>query len=103
VYSHLAARYGEFQQRPARETGLSARQERVAKEMLVSDLSREPGIVDIAQACGLSASRFVRAFRQTTGAPPFRWLRTFRVERAKDLLLNSALSLSQITYECGFA
>jgi transcriptional regulator GlxA family with amidase domain len=35
--------------------------------------------------------------------PPYRWLRAVRVERAKDLLFNSSLSLSQIAYECGFS
>jgi AraC-like DNA-binding protein len=48
-------------------------------------------------------SRFVRLFRMTTGMPPYRWVRAFRLEQAKELLFNSSLSLAQIAYDCGFA
>jgi len=50
-----------------------------------------------------AVSRFVRAFREATGLPPHRWLRAFRVERAKELMLSGSLSLAQIAYECGFS
>jgi AraC family transcriptional regulator len=104
TYSHLAARYGRAKTATApRGCRLSHRQERVAKELLTADLANEPAIIDIARACGLSTSRFVRAFRESTGAPPHRWLRRFRVERAKELLFHSALSLAQIAYDCGFS
>jgi AraC-like DNA-binding protein len=82
---------------------LTPRQERAAKDALAADLSSEPVMTKVALACGLSVSRLVRAFRNTTGMPPHRWLRSFRVERAKDLLLNSSLALGQIAYDCGFA
>lgn len=104
IFSHLASQYGEFRKGPPTpNNGLSSWQERLAKELLSADLGEEPSIADIAKACSLPESRFVRAFRQTTGAPPFRWLRGFRVEKAKELLFNSALSLAQVAYECGFA
>jgi transcriptional regulator GlxA family with amidase domain len=104
IFSHLASQYGRFNKMPTRANcGLSAWQERIAKELLSADLAEEPSIAAVARACRLPASRFVRAFRQTTGAPPHRWLRGFRVERAKELLFNSALSLAQVAYECGFA
>jgi AraC family transcriptional regulator len=104
IHARLATRYGRLQpQTAARGAGLSAWQERVAKEALAADLAREPALAKVASACGLPVSRFVRAFRQTTGAPPFRWLRALRIERARDLLLNSPLALAQIAYDCGFA
>jgi|HubBroStandDraft_5_1064220.scaffolds.fasta_scaffold131217_2 AraC family transcriptional regulator len=103
-YSHLASRYGLIARRlPSRNGGLSPSQERVAKELLTADLAEEPAIADVARACGLPMGRFVRAFRQSTGEPPYRWLRHFRVERAKELLFHSALSLAQIAYDCGFS
>jgi AraC-like DNA-binding protein len=104
TYSHLASRYGHLRTRPeARSVKLSSRQERIAKELLTADLGDEPKISEVARACGLPTNRFVRAFRQSMGAPPYRWLRRFRVERAKELLFNSALSLAQIAYDCGFS
>jgi len=81
--------------------GLTVSQERLAKEALAADLAQEPSLV--AAACGRPVGRLVRAFRQTTGMPPYRWLRAHRVERAKDLLLTSHLTLAQIAYDCGFA
>jgi AraC family transcriptional regulator len=104
IFSHLASQYGEFRKGPPTSNGgLSSWQERLAKELLSADLAEELSIAEIAKACSLPESRFVRAFRQTTGAPPYRWLRGFRVEKAKELLFNSALSLAQVAYECGFA
>jgi len=105
IYARLATQYGQRSSVPGRSGGrcLSARQERLAKEALVSDLTQVPALGTVARACNMPVSRFVRAFRQTTGMPPFRWLRAFRVERAKDLLLNSPLALAEIAYDCGFA
>jgi AraC-like DNA-binding protein len=104
MFSHLATAYGEMGAATKRAgRGLSPSQERLAKELLAAKLTDEPSIAEIARECGLPVGRFVRAFRQTTGAPPYRWLRGIRVERAKLLLFNSSLSLSQIAYECGFA
>lgn len=100
----LATRHGgSSPQGAVRRGGLSTRQEKLAKELLVSSLTDQPSIAEIAQACGMPVSRFFRAFHQATGMPPYRWLRAFRVERAKDLLLNSSESLADIAYQCGFA
>jgi AraC family transcriptional regulator len=104
IHTRLALRFGRIQPRTVgRREGLSAWQERTAKAALAGDLAQEPSLAKVAIACGLPLGRFVRAFRQTTGMPPFRWLRAFRVERARDLLLNSPLALAQIAYDCGFA
>jgi len=43
-----------------------------------------------------------RAFRQSTGVPPHRWRLNERVERAKDLLRDPALSLADVALACGF-
>jgi AraC-like DNA-binding protein len=104
VHAHLAVRYGRIDAPPPRSGGrLAAWQERLAKELLVADLTEEPSIAEIARACGMPEGRFVRLFRLTTGMPPYRWVRAFRVEQAKELLFNASLSLAQIAYDCGFA
>jgi AraC-like DNA-binding protein len=104
LHAHLVRRYGHAARTPlSARGGLAAWQERLAKEMLRADLAFEPCMADIAQACRMPVNRFVRAFRKTIGMPPHRWLRGVRVERARDLLFSSTLSLSQIACECGFA
>ena len=57
----------------------------------------------LAEECGLSPRHFARAFRQSTGVPPHRWLMRHRVQRAKELLRRQALSLADIALRCGFA
>ncbi|WP_224787811.1 helix-turn-helix transcriptional regulator [Pseudomonas fluorescens] len=60
------------------------------------------GIATIAHECGSSRAHFSRAFSRSVGAPPYRWLRTMRIERAKDLLRHSTNTLSEIAVTCGF-
>jgi AraC-like DNA-binding protein len=104
VHAHLAVRYGQIDERkPSSGSRLAPWHERLAKELLVADLSEEPSIAEVAGACGMPESRFIRLFRMTTGMPPYRWVRAFRLEQAKELLFNSSLSLAQISYDCGFA
>ena len=57
----------------------------------------------IADACGLSLSHFARAFKQSTGLPPHRWLLQQRIYRSQDLLLHSDMPLSEIAIACGFS
>jgi len=100
----LAQGYGAPSRSAADRSGaLSPSQIRMAKDMLSADLTGQPVLDHVARACGVSAGRFIRSFREATGLPPYRWLRSFRVDRAKQLLLNTSLSLAQIAYECGFA
>jgi AraC family transcriptional regulator len=83
--------------------GLAPWQLRRAKEMLISRLDEPISLAELARACKLSPSHFARAFRQTTGQPPHRWLMEQRIEKAKQLLVDSTLSLAQIAWTCGFA
>ena len=82
--------------------GLAPWQERRAKEVIDANLDKEITIAQLAHECSLSASQFARAFRQSTGYPPHRWLLQRRIERAQDLLLNSDKTLAEIASCCGF-
>jgi transcriptional regulator GlxA family with amidase domain len=66
-------------------------------------LNKEITIAQLADDCGLSASQFARAFRQSTGCPPHRWLLQRRIERAQNLLLTSDKTLPEIASSCGFS
>jgi AraC family transcriptional regulator len=88
---------------PAARGGLAPWQLRRAKAMLVSHLDEPISLAELARACKLSPSHFARAFRQTTGQPPHRWLMEQRIEKAKQLLVDTTLSLAQIAQTCGFA
>lgn len=104
LLAHLGTRYGDMPpaHRPKRG-GLAPWQERRAKEILMEHLDGDIALEELALECGLSRSHFARAFKETTGAPPHRWLLARRIERAQDLLLNSNLSINEIASSCGFA
>jgi AraC family transcriptional regulator len=103
VTAHLARTYGSFQGSASERGGLAPWQERRVKEMILSDLSGSLTLPQLASACRLSCSYFSQAFRQTVGCPPHQWLLSQRVERAKQLILNTKRTLSDIALETGFA
>src|SRR5438552_18460374 len=51
----------------------------------------------------LSDLHFARAFRNSSGVSPHRWLLKHRVDHARELLSDRALSLTDIALSCGFA
>jgi AraC family transcriptional regulator len=103
LQAHL---YQAYSATPARNSktrgGLAPWQERRAKEVMDANLDKEITVAQLAHECSLSASQFARAFRQSTGYPPHRWLLQRRIERAQDLLLNSDKTLAEIARCCGF-
>lgn len=102
--AHVAHRYGGVGERRHKSSGkLTTSQARRAKELLLEHLDGNIGLADVASACGLSRGHFVKAFHQTTGLPPHRWLIVQRVERAKEWMRNPNLPLSMIALACGFA
>ena len=68
-----------------------------------SDLGGKLPLQAIAAELGLSVSHFSRAFRASTGLPPYRWLLHHRVRTAKRLMSARGLSLSEIAISSGFA
>ncbi len=83
--------------------GLAPWQLRRTEQILSENLDGDVTLAHLAGECRLSVSHFARAFKQTTGQPPHRWLLARRVEHAKRLLLTSALPLARIAPACGFA
>lgn len=57
----------------------------------------------LARVAGLSIFHFARAFKQTAGITPHRYLTQKRVQRAQRMLAYSDLSLSQIAFATGFS
>ena len=88
---------------PVTRGGLAPWQLRRAQEIMRSHLDDALPLAELARACRLSPGHFARAFRQTTGQPPHRWLMEQRIEKAKQLLVDSTLSLAEIAQTCGFA
>lgn len=102
--AHVAQVYGGMRMtRPPVLGGLAPWQERRAKELLDADLSGDVSLGRLAVECGLSIRHFTRAFRQSVGIPPHRYLLKRRVEQARKLLADPALPLLDVALACGFA
>jgi AraC-like DNA-binding protein len=102
-FAHIVRAYGNVsaEGRNARG-GLAPWQLQRARDFINANLAGDLSISDVAGECGLSASYFVRAFKQATGVPPHRWLTKQRVERSKELLQDPSRELSDIAELCGF-
>lgn len=82
--------------------GLSPAQLRRVLERLRNDLTDDVPLAELASLTGLSRSHFCTAFRASTGEPPHRWLLQRRIERAKELLVDTRASVTEIAYAVGF-
>lgn len=107
IGTHLLGHYGAGATTGWADSGgarvLSRTLEARAKDMLLATLREEASIADIAEACNLSRSYFIKAFRQTVGTTPHRWLLEQRVQKAQDLLRTPARSITDVALLCGFA
>ena len=83
--------------------GLPPARLRRIEEFLTTHLADDIGLDALAAIADLSPKHFARAFRQSTGMPPHRWLIERRIDRAKALLRTADLSLAEIALSCGFA
>jgi AraC family transcriptional regulator len=93
------ARRGEQRGVKARR-GLADWQFRRVTEKLES--MQDVSLVDLAAAANLSPFHFARAFKQTTGLPPHRYQLMRRIERAKELLMKTRLSLTDVALGVGY-
>ncbi len=59
-------------------------------------------VPDFARLCAMSLSSFKRRFKNIYGTSPARWLKRFRLEHARSMVLNSDLSVSEICRESGY-
>lgn len=58
---------------------------------------------DLATVAGLSPFHFSRVFKLATGETPYHFVGTRRLDRARNLLVNSELPLAELALACGFS
>jgi AraC family transcriptional regulator len=103
IGAHIVQRYGAT--RPRRNfvgKGLANWQRRRAAELLRENLDGSVRLADLARECELSVSHFARSFKASFGVTCHQWLTERRVERAKELLALTNVSLADIASTSGF-
>jgi len=105
IGTRLLENYGQLPPESAgRRAAMSRRQLALAQDMLLNGGGEgDVSVADVAQACAMSRSHFIRAFRETTGLTPYQWLVQQRMARARELLKENRLALAEVALACGFA
>ena len=65
-------------------------------------MHRKLPLCELAGATGLSVSRLCHLFKSDTGTAPVQYLKLLRLQRAKELLENSVLSVKEIGVRLGY-
>jgi len=81
---------------------LTRAQMKLVQNYIEDSLARDIGLDDLASVCGLTRFHFARAFKATFDEPPYRYLNQRRVDRAKQMLVGTQLSIATIASACGF-
>jgi AraC family transcriptional regulator len=76
---------------------------RAVVEYVEEHLDASPTLSQMAVVARLSVYHFARQFKRATGVPPYQYVITRRVERAKDLLQGGDLPLAEVAAYVGFS
>jgi AraC family transcriptional regulator len=74
---------------------------------VINSIQQNPGaehsLEELAAHAGLTPSHFCRVFKKATGASPHQYVMRVRLERAKQLLIQTDLGLGELADSLGFA
>ena len=72
------------------------------KDVINSHLFSDVSVEDLAELCNVSVSTFNRTFQTLFNDTPANYIKIKRLERAKDLLAMSAMTVSEIAFQICF-
>lgn len=73
-----------------------------AKFILQESLESAVNVEQLAQQLSMSYSKFRKSFKAITGQSPNQYHLNLKLDKAKELLLSTTLSISEIAYQTGF-
>ena len=82
--------------------GLASAKLEQAIEYINDSLEENIKLQDIAQELDISQYYFSHLFRESVGISPYRYVIQQRVEKAKQLLIDTEMSIAEIALACGF-
>jgi len=71
-------------------------------DQMITECATPPALGELARRCGLSASHFRHLFGQHYGCSPRTYMRRARLHKAKELMVSTAMTLSEIAASLGF-
>ena len=100
---HLLRHYSDRSHPVQRRNGtLPAHKLRRAIDYMTARLDADLTLENIANELSMSAFHFAHLFKQTTGLSPHRYLIELRLERARSLLRDTNLSITDIAQQVGY-
>jgi AraC family transcriptional regulator len=104
LLTHLVKQYTHFKWSPVQvKGGLAPFQLARVKEYIDANLNTGLQLADLAGITSLSEYHFARMFKQSVGLAPHQYVMQQRLIKAKTLLQNSTLPLTDIALQCGFS
>ncbi len=88
---------------PIARGGLAPWAERRSLELMRARLSEDISLDELAAEVRLSPFHFARMFRQSLGVPPRVYFTRLRLEKARELLEQTDLPITQIALEVGYS
>jgi AraC family transcriptional regulator len=101
IGTQLLRLFGEAHRAP--KGGITGRQRSIVTEHIDTHLTETIAVADLAACVGLSEAHFARAFKQTVGLAPHRFVIERRLERGKRMLADTEDSIALVASACGFA
>ena len=74
-----------------------------ACEILRKEMADPPGALDLARRVGLNYNQLVQGFKEILGIRPFEYLRTVRLEKARDLIANRECNVTEAAFNVGYS
>ena len=101
------------EQLKAKEEQLAARMQRIdeleahlpakVKRYIEYRYAENVKVSELAEHCGLNRSYMTKCFTEDTGVSPKEYLMQFRLAKAKELLANAELPVSNVAYAVGYS
>jgi AraC-like DNA-binding protein len=74
-----------------------------ARNILIRNLEDPPSLQTLARKVGTNKTTLSKGFRQLFGTSAFEYLRTRRLERARELLESKEMNVTEAAYSVGYA
>lgn len=102
---HLLKDYSVWQPKEISNVsnGLSKQQLKKVLDYIHAHISQDTTLSDIAEVLNMSQYHFCRLFKQSIGIAPHQYVTECRIAKAKELLLKSKLTITEIAFEVGFS
>ena len=76
---------------------------KLAKQLIIKDMNNPPSLSELAKEVGLNIKKLKTEFKEFYGAPVFTFLLNYKMELAKNLLLEQQLNVNEIALQLGYS